>query len=70
MRRRLLGRKTLDLKISAVVTLLLLPAAGEAAPRQLDCKLATVESTADPNFTEVEARSIVVTVDQEANTIT
>ena len=69
MRSRLLRRTTFDLKMSVVAALLLLPAAGWAAPRRIDCKLTTIESTADPNFVAVEARSSAVIVDREAKTV-
>lgn len=62
-------RKIFNPKMSAVVALFLLPNAGWSAPRQFDCELTTIEAATNPNFTQAEARPIVVTVDQEAKTI-
>jgi len=69
MRRRLQRHKTLEVAATAIAAFFLFLPVSEAAPRQLNCTLTTLESTADPNFTEVESRSIAITVDQAAKTI-
>jgi len=69
MERRLPLRKVRSLAIPGSAVLLLLLPASEAAPRQLNCTLTLLESTADANFSGAESRSIAITVDREAKTI-
>ena len=54
----------------AVVVLLSPCVTAVGAPRQMNCSLTRLESTADPNFTQSENRSISIIVDKEAKTIT
>jgi len=69
MERRLSRGSALNLSASAAALLFIWSNAGEATAGQFDCTLTTLESTANPNFTGAESRSMAVSVDQGAKTI-